>query len=163
MLHHAVNLHELDLQIQHFLRDPAHTTLSLAPMDKRARAQVHMLAAAYSLTSKSKGDGAKRFPTLVKNSRSGQNVNVHRVRAVLQGRDVGFGKGAPRRDKKGGKGKSGGAVSAAGAGVARNQEGAEVGYGAEKISEDNIGHKVSAPAMEDHRHAADTPLRSCSP
>lgn len=137
---HAANLPDLDTQIQLFLRDPGKTTLSLAPMDKRARAQVHLLANCYNLTSKSKGNGQKRFPTLIKNQRSGLNVNVRKVNSILRGASGSFGSGTAYGAATSVRVKD--RASGAGAHVAKNQEGAAVGFGADRIGEDNVGHRL---------------------
>ncbi|UZJ54551.1 hypothetical protein CBS101457_003871 [Exobasidium rhododendri] len=139
--HHATNLSELNVQIQFFLRDQGKTTLSLAPMEKRARAQVHLLAGCYNLISKSKGNGTTRFPTLIKNSRSGLNINMKKINGIVRGSQGSFGTGY--------KGKGGDQfkstkdrASGGGALLPKNQEGASVGFGAERIGEENIGHKL---------------------
>lgn len=137
---HATNLFELDKQIQLFLRDTTKTTLSLSPMDKRARAQVHLLANCYNLTSKSIGTGTKRFPTLIKNGRSGFNVNFAKVNSVLNGSRGGFGSGSKVKNRNEVKVKD--RASGVGAHVPKNQEGAAVGFGADRIGQDNIGHKL---------------------
>ncbi|PWN36237.1 uncharacterized protein FA14DRAFT_121178 [Meira miltonrushii] len=120
--------------------DVSKTTLSLAPMDKRARAQVHQLASCYNLISKSKGSGNHRFPTLIKNSRSGLQVKQGRVNAIL--RSVGgasFGKGS----KTGANApKEAGRKTKERIPLPRNQEGAQVGFGAERIGQDNVGHRL---------------------
>ncbi len=113
-------------------------------MDKRSRAQVHMLADAYGIKSKSRGSGATRFPILIKLARSGVEVDHRRVRRLLDtggGGAFGIGSKAAAR----GKGKAKSSVGAGGGGALapRNREGAEVGYGADRIGSDNIGHKVS--------------------
>lgn len=138
---HAVTLMEVNRQIELFLYDVSKTTLSLAPMDKRARAQVHQLASCYSLISKSKGSGNHRFPTLIKNSRSGLNVKQGRVNAIL--RSVGgasFGKGS--RTGVNGASKDDGRKKKERIPLPRNQEGAQVGFGAERIGQDNVGHRL---------------------
>ncbi|PWN29753.1 hypothetical protein BDZ90DRAFT_207813, partial [Jaminaea rosea] len=122
-----------------------HTTLSLPPMDKRARARVHMLAGAYSLASKSRGSGSNRFTTLIKTGRSGVNVDSAKVGRVLRGTaDVRLGNGKKGKGKASarGGGGSGGARGGGAISVSRNIEGADVGWGADRIGADNIGHKL---------------------
>lgn len=139
---HATNLVDLDQQIQLFLRDAGKTTLSLAPMDKRARAQIHLLANCYNLISKSKGNGNTRFPTLIKNQRSGFNVNVKKINSILRGASGSFGSGYKSKGSGGGVSKVKDRASGVGAHVPKNQEGAAVGFGAERISNENIGHRL---------------------
>ncbi|KDN52404.1 hypothetical protein K437DRAFT_232250 [Tilletiaria anomala UBC 951] len=141
-LRHAENLNELNGQIQIFLRDTGNDTMSLPPMDKRSRAQVHMLAAAYGLKSKSRGTGKARFPVLIKLARSGIEVDHRKVLRILSGKATMWGIGTKAAAR--GKGKAPKTVGQTGGGAhaPRNREGAEVGLGADKIGADNIGHKL---------------------
>ncbi|CAO1615841.1 unnamed protein product [Sympodiomycopsis kandeliae] len=138
----ATNLRQLDVQILSFLDDDGHTTMSLPPMEKRARAQVHMLADAYSIKSKSRGTGRSRFITLFKTKHSGLQVNTRKIQQIIAGRgDASFGvKAGGKKGKGSGGAKSGGGQ--AGSFVAPNKDGAEVGFGADKIGSDNIGHRL---------------------
>ncbi|SPO24963.1 uncharacterized protein UTRI_01473_B [Ustilago trichophora] len=149
----AFNMDELNQQIQHFLSEKGRNTMRCQPMDKFARAEVHALAAAYNLQSKSKGKGRDRFPTLIKTSKSGLNVDYRKVkRIVYSNAGATFGNDAGRsdfkdkgRNKKGGKGGGGGGMYGVGGGtVPKNKEGEEVGFGADRIGADNIGHKLLA-------------------
>ncbi|CAO1620180.1 unnamed protein product [Parajaminaea phylloscopi] len=138
----ANNLHQLNDQIYEFLEMHGHSTLALPPMDKRSRAQVHMLASAYSITSKSRGAGRSRFITLIKTSRSGRQVDTRKVDRILRGHSHASsfgnpGKKASALGKMKGKGRNAGPVS-----TQRNLEGADVGWGADRIGADNIGHKL---------------------
>ncbi|PWN49938.1 hypothetical protein IE53DRAFT_331173 [Violaceomyces palustris] len=149
LIHKANNLEELDRQIKHFLSDLGKTTLTLPPMDKRSRAQVHMLAEAYSLKSKSRGNGSNRFPTLIKTGRSGLVVDERKVRRIVSGKgQVSFGSGTsnPYKEKYAKKSQQNRSVGSTGGGALapRNREGDEVGRGADKIGADNIGHKLLA-------------------
>lgn len=136
----ANNLVQLDNQIHDFLDDDGHGTMALPPMDKRSRAQVHMLADAYSLKSKSRGAGRSRFITLIKVQRSGKNVDTRKVKSILYGRgDESFGIRGPRGLKAKG-GTSGG--SKTGGSAPANIDGSAVGSGADKIGADNIGHRL---------------------
>lgn len=154
------SLQQVDAQIQDFLRLPGHTTLSLPPMDKRARARVHILADAYNLTSKSRGSGAARFTTLIKTSRSGHGaVDQRKVnRALRSGPGMSLGSGGKNGKGKGrssGAGGSGGGVGGGGSiSVSRNIEGADVGWGADRIGADNIGHKVRSKIEDAGRISA---------
>ncbi|EST10137.1 G-patch domain protein [Kalmanozyma brasiliensis GHG001] len=149
----AFNMDELNQQIQHFLSERGRNTMRCQPMDKFARAEVHALAAAYNLQSKSKGKGRDRFPTLIKTSKSGLNVDYRKVkRIVYSNAGATFGNDAGRsdfkdkgRNKKGkGGGQAGGMYGVGGGTVPKNREGEEVGFGADKIGADNIGHKLLA-------------------
>ncbi len=149
----AFNMDELNQQIQHFLSERGRNTMRCQPMDKFARAEVHALAAAYNLQSKSKGKGRDRFPTLIKTSKSGLDVDYRKVkRIVYSNAGATFGNDAGRsdfkdkgRNKKGkGSGGAGGMYGVGGGTVPKNREGEEVGFGADKIGADNIGHKLLA-------------------
>ena len=148
----AFNMDELNQQIQLFLSDKGRTTMRCQAMDKFARAEVHALANAYHLQSKSKGKGRDRFPTLIKTSKSGLNVDYRKVkRIVYSNAGATFGNDAGRsnfkdkgRNKKGHGGGGGGMYGVGGGTVPKNKDGEEVGFGADKIGADNIGHKLLA-------------------
>lgn len=154
----AFNMDELNQQIQLFLNEKGRTTMRCQPMDKFARAEVHALAAAYNLQSKSKGKGRDRFPTLIKTSRSGLNVDYKKVKRIVWsnagatfGNDAGRSDFKDRSKRKGGKfgnggggGGGGGMYGVGGGTVPKNREGEEVGFGADRIGADNIGHKLLA-------------------
>ncbi|CAK9779423.1 hypothetical protein CC85DRAFT_289648 [Cutaneotrichosporon oleaginosum] len=135
-------LGDIDMMIQDFMRDSGRTTLQLPPMEKETRKKVHMLAECYDLKSKSKGKGAARFPILIKLARSGLQVDTaKRDRLVAAGQFNGgsFFKALYARKSKG-DGKNN---SARGTGASvRAREGDLVGEGAEKIGQDNVGHKL---------------------
>ncbi|SNX82293.1 uncharacterized protein MEPE_00999 [Melanopsichium pennsylvanicum] len=149
----AFNMDELNQQIQMFISEKGRNTMRCQPMDKFARAEVHALAAAYGLGSKSKGKGKDRFPTLIKTSKSGLNVDYRKVkRIVYSNAGATFGNDAGRSDfkDKGRKNKNdrfggaGGKYGVGGGTVPKNRDGEEVGFGADKIGADNIGHKLLA-------------------
>ncbi|GAC72858.1 hypothetical protein PANT_7c00305 [Moesziomyces antarcticus T-34] len=149
----AFNMDELNQQIQLFLQQRGRNTMRCQPMDKFARAEVHALANAYNLQSKSKGKGRDRFPTLIKTSRSGLNVDWKKVKRIVRSNaGATFGNDAGKSDfrdknKRKGKGAGGGGAGMYGVGggtVPKNREGEEVGFGADKIGADNIGHKLLA-------------------
>ncbi|KAE8224924.1 hypothetical protein CF319_g2253 [Tilletia indica] len=143
----ANNLVELNEQILLFVRDTGKTTLSLPPMEKRARARVHELANAYNLVSKSTGTGNNRYSILTKGKASAalRGINQRKVNWIVNGALSGGSFGL-RPKGAGGKGKGrdgpGGAGRGAPAHASKNQEGAQVGFGAEKIGEENVGHKL---------------------
>ncbi|CCF54861.1 hypothetical protein NDA11_002724 [Ustilago hordei] len=150
----AFNMDELNQQIQMFLSEKGRNTMRCQPMDKFARAEVHALAAAYNLASKSKGKGRERFPTLIKTSKSGLNVDYRKVKRIVWsnagatfGSDLGRSdfkdKSRGKKGKRGGGG-GGGVYGVGGGTVPKNREGEEVGFGADKIGADNIGHKLLA-------------------
>lgn len=152
-------LEEVDAEIRYFLEDKGRTSLPLPPMDKESRKRVHMLAECYNLKSKSKGKGAARFPyvpkaskpdssVLIKLSRSGLQ-NENKVQALLAASTASGGAfyKALYSRKKGGGGGGGGGSAAAGfargtGGSTRAREGELVGEGAEKIGQDNVGHRL---------------------
>lgn len=142
-LRQAQSLQEVNEQIKVFLQTPGHSTLVLPAMDKRARAQVHLLANAYDLKSQSKGTGNNRFPNLIKTSRSGYNVDQQKIRKVLSGRsNFKFGSSDNHFSGKGKKEKKTVGATGGGSMAPKNREGAQVGFGAEKIGSENVGHKL---------------------
>lgn len=124
--------------------------LSFPPMHKAARALLHQLAKAYGLSSKSHGKGELRYTVAsLPSSAVGSNPKAPRVdsRAVVRILD-----NAVRADRKGtagikkildtnGTGRGGlkGAASAP-----RNKDGQLVGFGADKIGDENLGYRMLA-------------------
>lgn len=85
--------------------------MSLPPMEKQSRKQVHELALAFNLKSQSKGKGKARYTTLTKTSRSGVMVNERKIRRIrktngmfiepLEGADKGKGRSTMPRHRDG--------------------------------------------------------------
>ncbi|WWC86279.1 uncharacterized protein L201_001152 [Kwoniella dendrophila CBS 6074] len=130
----------VDDKIQIFLEDRGKTTLSLPPMGKDDRKKVHMLADCYGLGSKSKGSGKNRFTVLIKNKRSGSNINEVKIdRLLSSSQKVGgdfykalYSRGSGKTKSKGQSGQP----------SIRHKDGDEVGHGADKIGQENIGHRL---------------------
>ncbi|KAK4687093.1 ferric-chelate reductase, partial [Tremellales sp. Uapishka_1] len=135
------SLEQIDGHIRDFLLDHGKTTYSLPPMDKEGRKKVHMLAECFGLVSKSRGSGKSRFTVLIKQSRSGMLINETRVAKLLSGGAIkskfngsGGGGGGGGAKKKGPPGGAGSSV--------RHKDGDQVGEGAERIGQDNVGHRL---------------------
>jgi len=92
-------------------------SIVLPPMDKPTRANVHELAKAFNLKSKSQGKGDGRFTTLYKTSRTGIGIKEWKVEKLVYGLS---------KKKR----------------VTGHREGDEVGKSAPKIGEGNIGFKL---------------------
>ncbi|GAA5910248.1 hypothetical protein JCM6882_001785 [Rhodosporidiobolus microsporus] len=142
----------VNTRIRHFITvDISSTSLSLPPMSKKSRIAVHLLAELYGLKSRSLGSGKNRFPVLERTQRTTvAGVSERRVRAIVGtadgedemgggwsrprgGKMLGLWKALEGADRKGGGGKRGGG------GAGRNNEGAVVGQGADRIGADNVG------------------------
>nr|XP_019000524.1 uncharacterized protein I203_06941 [Kwoniella mangroviensis CBS 8507]OCF63985.1 hypothetical protein I203_06941 [Kwoniella mangroviensis CBS 8507] len=135
----SMPLEMVDERIQIFLDDRGKTTLQLPPMGKDDRKKVHMLADCYNLGSKSRGSGKTRFTVLMKNKRSGtlvDEIKIERLLSASQKVGDSFYKALYTR---GGKAKVKGQSSVP---SVRHKEGDMVGHGADKIGEDNIGHRL---------------------
>ncbi|KAI8583726.1 hypothetical protein K450DRAFT_222485 [Umbelopsis ramanniana AG] len=65
-----VDLRKIDQKLQQFIRDDSISSYQMAPMAKYTRRQVHLLATAYNLKSKSLGSGNSRYPVLSKTERT---------------------------------------------------------------------------------------------
>jgi len=107
----------LEELIREFVEDiGGKDSLVLPPMDKQTRANVHQLATAFHLKSKSQGKGDGRFTTLFRTSRTGTGIKEWKVEKLVYG-----------RQRKG---------------LTRHREGDEVGKSAPKIGEGNLGFKL---------------------
>ncbi|KAH8555556.1 hypothetical protein BGW37DRAFT_450035 [Umbelopsis sp. PMI_123] len=65
-----VDLRKIDQKLQQFIRDDSISSYQMAPMAKYTRRQLHLLATAYNLKSKSLGSGNSRYPVLSKTERT---------------------------------------------------------------------------------------------
>ncbi|ORX46472.1 hypothetical protein DM01DRAFT_1339477 [Hesseltinella vesiculosa] len=66
----VAQLRKLDSRLVDFIRDEDITSLHFAPMEKNTRRQLHLLATAYNLKSKSIGTGMTRSPVVTKTDRT---------------------------------------------------------------------------------------------
>ncbi|GAA5946140.1 hypothetical protein JCM3765_000132 [Sporobolomyces pararoseus] len=132
-------------------------TLDLPPMSKKSRIAVHLLAEVYGLKSKSMGSGKHRFPVLERTRKTTiVGVSERRIRAIVGTADGenelddgyafgGYGGGKRKGGKigalwkalDGASGKKAG--RGGGGGTRKNNEGAVVGQGADKLGSDNVG------------------------
>ncbi|WWC66293.1 uncharacterized protein I206_100194 [Kwoniella pini CBS 10737] len=139
----SMTLEMIDERIQIFLEERSKTTLSLPPMGKDDRKKVHMLADCYSLGSKSRGSGKTRFTILTKNKRSGtliDEIKIERLLSASQKVGGSFYKALHTRGSSGrtAKPKGGGDRGTS----VRHKEGDMVGHGADKIGQENVGHRL---------------------
>ncbi|KAI9465380.1 hypothetical protein BJY52DRAFT_1221034 [Lactarius psammicola] len=78
-----VNLETVVVHMRRFVEDLGDdATLSLPPMARHARKSVHELAHAFNLKSKSEGNGAARYTTLIKTTLSGVRVYERKVARI---------------------------------------------------------------------------------
>ncbi|GAA5906276.1 uncharacterized protein JCM6883_005502 [Sporobolomyces salmoneus] len=146
---------------QFILYDLTIPSLDLPPMSKKSRIAVHLLAELYGLKSRSMGSGKHRFPVLERTRRTTVvGVSERRVRAIVGTADgeneldddgYAYGGGYGGRGGKMKSGKVGGLWKAlegatgkkagrgGGGGTRKNNEGAVVGQGADKLGSDNVG------------------------
>jgi len=125
-----VDLASLEQQIRRFLDDMGgHGTMVLPPMEKESRKQVHELAEAFNLKSRSTGHGAGRYTTLTKTTKTGMEINTNKIAKIIKRSNGGF------MQRVSGNGK---------APIPRHKDGDEVGKAAPKIGKTNIGFKMLA-------------------
>lgn len=124
----------LEQQIRRFLQTfDGPDEMTLPPMDKSTRKQVHEMANAFNLKSVSKGNGKSRYTTLIKTSKTGRlTINEKKVTRLVR-MDRGW--SAPGDWSRGGKGK---------VHIPKHQDGDEVGKAAPKIGETNVGFQMLA-------------------
>lgn len=66
----GMSMDHVQEELEDFLSNEFHDTLTLPPMDKRDRKIIHEIASFFGLKSKSQGSGNSRFPVLHKTSRT---------------------------------------------------------------------------------------------
>ena len=108
--------------------------MTLPPMDKTLRKQVHEIAAAFGLKSQSKGEGSGRYMTLSKTTRTGIRIDEAKIGRIMRSRGkYGYTRPGNPGFREKGKGR---------AGPPKHREGDEVGKEAPKIGETNIGFQL---------------------
>ncbi|KAK9256150.1 hypothetical protein V1507DRAFT_450963 [Lipomyces tetrasporus] len=132
----GMRVSDIKSEIETFLRNDGQTTLSLPPMDKNSRKAVHVLAAAYNLSSKSIGGGTQRFTILFKNSRSYLEADFGTL-SIVEDRYY-----LPRLDKKASKIPVTKDYSRRGTGSFRHRDGDVVGSNAPEIDSENRGRQL---------------------
>lgn len=83
------NIQTINTEIQSFVDVPQRKMMKLPPMDNKSRKQIHMLAEAYNLKSKSTGKGVGRHIMLLKTARSGKNIDYTAVNKAAKACDKG--------------------------------------------------------------------------
>ncbi|KAF9232564.1 hypothetical protein BU15DRAFT_54890, partial [Melanogaster broomeanus] len=128
-----VDMASLEAQIRRFVDDiGGKPSMALPAMDKSSRKNVHELAAAFGLSSQSKGNGVRRYTTLMKTTRTGI-VKEGKVKAIMKRFGNTFDRAYYRKNGGDSKGR-----------LPRHREGDEVGKEAPKIGESNIGFRMLA-------------------
>lgn len=118
--HRVVDFPSLVTQIRAFVANiGGRSTMSLPPMEKDTRAEVHKLALAFNLQSKSLGKGKARYTTLTKTSRTGYNIDEQKVGNIVRKSADGGGFSRPYDRGGGGKGNN--------AQMPKHRDGDEVG------------------------------------
>ncbi|KAF9234308.1 hypothetical protein BU15DRAFT_52788 [Melanogaster broomeanus] len=128
-----VDMASLEAQIQLFGDDiGGKSSMALPAMDKASWKNVHELAAAFGLSSRSKGNGVRRYMALMKTTKTGI-VKEGKVRAIMKRFGNPFDRAYDRKNGGDSKGQ-----------LPRHREGDEVGKEAPKIGESNIGFRMLA-------------------
>ncbi|TIA92175.1 hypothetical protein E3P99_00769 [Wallemia hederae] len=140
------NTETINYEIQSFVDVPQRKMMKLPPMDNKSRKQIHMLADAYNLKSKSVGKGVGRHIMLLKTARSGHNVDYAVVnKAAKACNDGGIGNFyktlhlARKAASSGKKGASGPKPV-----MTKHREGTIVGHEAQPIGQESVGYKMLA-------------------
>ena len=136
-------------ELRKFMQDDDQEVKSFPPMDKEDRAALHAIASRLNLTSKSQGQGKKRFPMLYKTSRT-PDYNEAQFSRILAASERGFLKNSSYKGKAGrggasaGRGGRGGMRGGRGgaAGGHGLRDGEEVGANAKEIGKENFGHRL---------------------
>ncbi|KAF9231838.1 hypothetical protein BU15DRAFT_67991 [Melanogaster broomeanus] len=125
-----VDMASLEAQIRRFVDDiGGKSSMALPAMDKASRKKAHELAAAFGLSSQSKGNGVRRYTTLMKTG----IVKEGKVKAILKRFGNTFDRAYDRKNGGDSRGR-----------LPRHREGDEVGKEAPKIGQSNIGFRMLA-------------------
>jgi hypothetical protein len=127
------DLESIEVIMRDLVYDISRKSVVLPPLPKEIRAQVHRMALAFSLKSKSEGSKNKGQKVMVI-SRSGKTstwINESKISKILKRPRTGDG-----GDGAGRGGRGGGHIKVA--------EGEVIGHKAAKISQDNVGYRLLA-------------------
>ncbi|KAF3923324.1 hypothetical protein ABW21_db0203266 [Orbilia brochopaga] len=114
---------QVHASITSFLMNGLAERLTLPPMPKAERVQIHVIAAKFYMTSKSQGKGDNRFPVLYKTKRTALfEGDEEAISDILTGVATRLARGRP----------------------VHNQEGSIVGTGAAEIGQGNKGYEMLA-------------------
>ncbi|KAF3080351.1 hypothetical protein TWF569_001654 [Orbilia oligospora] len=139
----GVTMSQVRTSIKQFLMSGVAERLSLPPMHKQDRLEIHILAHSFFMQSKSQGKGNNRFPVLYKTKQSRLFEGDEKAIDILlskpngRARRAGFGnnRGKVSRQPTGGSG---------GDRTIHNRDGTIVGTGAAELSQGNKGYDMLA-------------------
>lgn len=140
----GVTMSKVQASIKQFMMSGIAERLSLPPMQKQDRLQVHILAHSFSMQSKSQRKGNDRFPVLYKTKQSrlfeGDEKTIDILLSNPSGRGS-WGKFGNNRGKAGRQFTGGGG---GGDRTTHNKDGMIVGTGAAELSQGNKGYDMLA-------------------
>ena len=121
----SLDLESVEAIMRDLVYDRSRTSVALPPLPKEIREQVHRMAIAFGLKSKSEGskNKARKVMIISRFGKTGPRIDEFKVSKIL------------RRPRPGGGGRGG---------HSRVAEGEVIGHKAAKISEDNIGYRLLA-------------------
>ena len=127
----SLDLESIEAIMRDLVYDTSYKSVTLPPLPKEIREQVHRMALAFSLKSKSEGSKKKGQKVMVisRSGKTGTSINEFKVSKILKGPRSGGGGG-------GKAGKAGRHHKVA--------EGEVIGHKAAKISQDNVGYRLLA-------------------
>ena len=123
----SLDLESIESTMRNLVYDISRKSVTLPPLPKEIREQVHRMALAFCLKSKSEGSkkNGQKVMVISRSGKTGTSINEFKVSKILKG---------PR--KGGGGGGTGGHSKVA--------EGEVIGHKAAKISQDNVGYRLLA-------------------
>lgn len=129
----SLDLESIEVIMRDLVYDISSKSVVLPPLPKEIREQVHRMALAFCLKSKSEGSKNKGQKVMVisRSGKTGTWINESKVSKILK---------RPRTGDGGGRG--GG--SGGGGGYSKMAEGEVIGHKAAKISQDNVGYRLLA-------------------
>ncbi|KAK6360763.1 hypothetical protein TWF730_006887 [Orbilia blumenaviensis] len=141
----GTTLSKVHASIKQFLMSGVAERLSLPPMQKQERAQIHTLAHKFYMQSRSQGKGNGRFPVLYKTKRTRHFEGDEEMIDDLLNRSAGRGSHGNFRNVHGKAGRQLGGGGGGGRDRAtHNEEGMIVGTGAAELSQGNKGYDMLA-------------------
>lgn len=121
----SLDLEAIEAIMRDLVFDISRKSLTLPPLPKEIREQVHRMALAFSLESRSKGskNKARKVMVISRSGKTGTWINESKVTKILK---------RPRTE------------GARGGGHSKVAEGEVIGHKAAKIPQDNVGYRLLA-------------------
>ncbi|KAJ1304472.1 hypothetical protein OPQ81_005619 [Rhizoctonia solani] len=133
-----LTLAAVESRLRSFVNNISQKSMALPAMDKESRRRVHLLAECFTVKTASKGNGAGRYVTFQRTTRTGINIDEKKIRRLVNADNEAEGGGIAAFNKAYYRRTDDGPAKSS----IKTRDGEIIGHKAAKIGQDNIGHKL---------------------